>query len=73
MTTNAVEGYFATLKRAIVGTYDHVSEQHLHRYLAEFSFRHGERKALGVDGPRRATKALRGIVGKRLAYRDSSQ
>jgi hypothetical protein len=28
--------------------------------------------ALGVSDEARATKALRGIVGKRLMYRDSS-
>ena len=46
--TNTVESYFVTLKRGIMGTYHHVSEQHLHRYLAEFSFRHSERKALAL-------------------------
>jgi transposase-like protein len=34
--TNTVEGYFSVLKRAIYGTYHHVSQQHLKRYLAEF-------------------------------------
>jgi transposase-like protein len=67
--SNTVEGYFATLKRGIVGTYHHVSEAHLSRYLAEFDFRHGERSALGVNDSERATKALAGIVGKRLTYR----
>jgi hypothetical protein len=67
--SNTVEGYFAILKRGIIGTYHHVSEEHLHRYLAEFSFRYSERKALGVEDRERATKALRGIVGKRLTYR----
>lgn len=70
--TNTVEGYFATLKRGIVGTYHHVSEQHLNRYLAEFNFRHSNRAKLGVEDEQRATNALRGIVGKRLTYRDSS-
>jgi ISXO2 transposase-like protein len=70
--SNTVESYFATLKRGIVGTYHHVSEQHLGRYLAEFSFRHSNRAALGVEDDVRAANALRGIVGKRLTYRDSS-
>ena len=34
--TNTVEGSFSLLKRGIIGTYHHVSEKHLHRYLAEF-------------------------------------
>ena len=71
--TNTVEGYFSILKRGVTGTYHHVSQQHLHRYLAEFDFRHNERVALGVDDAARSVKALAGIVGKRLTYRDSSE
>jgi ISXO2-like transposase domain len=67
--TNTIESFFATMKRGIMGTYHHVSQQHLKRYLAEFDFRHNERMALGVDDSERATKALKGIVGKRLTYR----
>lgn len=67
--TNTVEGYFATLKRGIVGTYHHVSEQHLDRYLAEFSFRHSNRAKLGVEDAERAVKSLQGTAGKRLTYR----
>jgi hypothetical protein len=70
--TNTIEGYFSILKRGINGTYHHVSQQHLKRYLAEFDFRYNERMALGVSDEARTTKALRGIVGKRLTYRDSS-
>jgi hypothetical protein len=71
--TNTVEGYFSILKRGIVGTYHHVSPQHLKRYLAEFDFRYNERSALGVNDSERATKALKGIVGKRLTYRPIGQ
>jgi transposase-like protein len=67
--TNTVESYFATLKRGINGVYHHVSEAHLHRYLAEFDFRYSERAAMGVDDTARTEKALRGVVGKRLTYR----
>jgi transposase-like protein len=67
--TNTVEGYFSILKRGIIGTYHHVSQQHLKRYLAEFDFRHNERMALGVNDRERATKMLKGISGKRLTYR----
>jgi transposase-like protein len=69
--TNTIEGYFSILKRGIMGTYHHINPQHLKRYLAEFDFRYNERMALGVSDEARATKALRGIVGKRLMYRDS--
>ncbi len=67
--TNTIEGYFSILKRGIVGTYHHVSQQHLKRYLAEFDFRYNERQALGVTDADRMAKSIRGIVGKRLTYR----
>lgn len=67
--TNSVEGYFSVLKRGIYGVYQHVSEAHLHRYLAEFDFRHSNRAKLGVDDKMRADLALVGAIGKRLTYR----
>src|SRR6201987_1571088 len=57
--TNTIEGYFSILKRGINGTYHHVSQQHLRRYLAEFDFRYNERSALGVDDKSRAEKMLK--------------
>ena len=67
--TNTIEGYFSILKRGVIGTYHHVSSQHLKRYLAEFDFRYSARMALGVDAAMRADKALKGVVGKRLTYK----
>jgi transposase-like protein len=67
--TNTAENYFSTLKRGIIGTFHHVSEIHLHRYLAEFDFRYNQRSALGVNDSERMAKAAQGIVGKRLTYR----
>jgi transposase-like protein len=67
--TNTVEGYFSILKRGIVGTYHHVSQQHLKRYLAEFDYRYNERQAVGVNDAERMEKSVSGIVGKRLTYR----
>jgi transposase-like protein len=67
--TNTVENYFSILKRGIVGTYHHVSEGHLHRYLGEFDFRYNQRISLGVNDDQRMAKAAKGIVGKRLTYR----
>jgi transposase-like protein len=69
--TNTVEGYFSVLKRGIIGTYHHVSQQHLKRYLAEFDFRYNARQALGVNDVTRTVRALKGASGKRLMYRDS--
>ncbi|HTT83576.1 MAG TPA: IS1595 family transposase [Rhizomicrobium sp.] len=69
---NTAEGYFSIFKRGLVGTYQHMSEQHLHRYLAEFDFRMSNRARLGVNDTMRAEKALKGVVGKRLTYRTPS-
>jgi len=71
-TTNHVEGYFSIFKRGMKGTYQHCSERHLQRYLAEFDFRYNERSGLGVSDAERAEKALKGITGKRLTYRRAS-
>ena len=38
------------------GTYQHCAEKHLHRYMAEFDFRHNNRIALGVDDGERANQ-----------------
>ncbi|MBT3071680.1 IS1595 family transposase [Rhodomicrobium sp. Az07] len=69
---NTLEGYFSIFKRGMKGVYQHCDEKHLHRYLAEFDFRYNNRVAKGVNDGERATKALLGIQGKRLKYRDSS-
>jgi transposase-like protein len=66
--SNTVENYFSILKRGIVGVYHHVSEAHLHRYLAEFDFRYSNRQGRGIDDVSRADLALQGVKGKRLTY-----
>jgi transposase-like protein len=50
-TTNTVEGFYSIFKRGMKGVYQHCSEKHLHRYLAEFDFRYSNRVKLGVDPP----------------------
>lgn len=67
--SNTVEGYFSVLKRGVYGTFHHVSEAHLHRYLSEFDFRYSNRSALGVNDAMRTDEALKMIGGKRLTYR----
>ena len=67
--TNTIEGYFSIFKRGINGVYQHVSQQHLKRYLGEFDFRYNERD---ISDAERADKALKGIGGKRLTYRRSA-
>ena len=67
--TNTVEGYFGLLKRGLNGTYHHVSEAHLQRYVNEFDFRYTHRTSQGVTDHERTNAALRQITGKRLTYR----
>lgn len=67
--TNTLESYFSVLKRGLVGTFHHVSAQHLSRYCGEFDFRYNHRKLTDRE---RADMALTGITGKRLMYRDTS-
>jgi transposase-like protein len=75
VTTNTVEGYFSIFKRGMRGVYQHCSEKHLHRYLAEFDFRYNHRVKLGFNDLMRAEALAEGIKNKRLTYRrpDKSQ
>jgi transposase-like protein len=69
--TNTVEGFYSVFKRGMIGVYQHCGERHLHRYVAEFDFRYNHRVRFGIDDEERMDRMLRGIVGKRLMYRDS--
>ncbi len=64
--TNTAEGYFSLLKRGIIGTYHHISKQHLNQYLNEFNFRYNSRKL--TDGLRMIL-AIEGTEEKRLIMR----
>jgi hypothetical protein len=67
--TNTVEGFYSVFKRGMKGVYQHCSEAHLHRYVAEFDFRYNNRTRLGVEDAERAAIVVRGAAGKRLMYR----
>lgn len=67
--SDTIESYFSVFKRGMGGVYQHCDEKHLHRYLAEFDFRHNSRVGLGVGDVSRAAMILDGIVGKRLTYK----
>ncbi|HVY91008.1 MAG TPA: IS1595 family transposase [Hyphomonadaceae bacterium] len=71
--SNTVEGYYSIFKRGMKGVYQHCSEKHLHRYLAEFDFRYNNRSALGVEDQERSGNALAGMKGKRLTYRGTDR
>ena len=76
---NTAEGYFSIFKRGIIGTFHHVSPQHLQRYATEFDFRYNHRESkvkvdgkwqkVGFDDAERTIAAFKGIGGKRLTYR----
>jgi len=65
---NSAEGYFSIFKRGMRGVYQHCSEKHLHRYLAEFDFRYNHREALGYSDEARTVAAVKAAEGKRLTY-----
>lgn len=65
--TNGIESFWASLKRGYHGTFHHVSERHINRYVNEFSGRHNNRPADTLD---QMKAIVRGLVGKRLQYRD---
>ncbi len=77
--TNTVEGYFSILKRGIIGTFHHVSAQHLLRYTTEFDFRYNHRETrikiagkwekAGFSDFERTAAVAKAIGGKRLTYR----
>jgi transposase-like protein len=71
-TTNNVENFFGLFKRAMRGTYVFCSEQHLQRYLNEFSFRYSNRAGFGISDGERTALLLKGAEGKRLTYRPTN-
>ena len=65
--TNGIESFWALNKRGYHGTYHHMSHKHLDRYVAEFSGRHNVRDRNTID---QMSGLARGMVGKRLTYRE---
>jgi len=63
--SNTVESSFSLLKRGLVGTFHHVGEQHLQKYVTEFDYRWNHRK---VSDSERSDALLSQIHGKRLCY-----
>ena len=66
-STNTLEGWFALLKRGVMGTFHHVSEEHLDRYVDEFAFRYNNRKTTDAE---RTVNAIKKVSGKRLMYKE---
>lgn len=66
---NTAESWNALLKRSIVGSFHHVSREHLARYCDEVSFRWDRRE---IDDTERTAQAIKGGDNKRLTYRRTS-
>ena len=65
--TQGIESFWSLLKRGYHGTYHHLSEKHLPRYVSEFAGRHNIRD---LDTVAQMSTLARGMVGKRLTYRE---
>lgn len=64
---NGMESFWSLLKRGYHGTFHHLSKKHLDRYVQEFSGRHNIRD---LDTVAQMTVLARGMIGKRLRYKD---
>ena len=67
--TNSIEGFWALLKRGIIGVCHFISVKHLDRYLDEFSFRYNARKQ---ENGVAFTKLLHQVEG-RLTYKSLTE
>jgi transposase-like protein len=64
--TNTIESFWSLLKRGYIGIYHHYTTKHLHRYLAEHSFRWNNSD---VKEARRVDMILGSASGCRLTYK----
>jgi len=64
--TNAIESFWALLKRGHYGIFHHFTAKHLHRYLAEFEARWNMRRRASAE---RLDTMLESAPGLRLTYK----
>ena len=65
--TNGIESFWALMKRGYHGTYHHMSEKHMDRYVTEFAGRHNDRP---MDTITQMELMVLGMGRKRLRYRE---
>ncbi|MYH57343.1 MAG: IS1595 family transposase [Boseongicola sp. SB0675_bin_26] len=65
--TNGIEALWSLFKRGYHGTFHHISDQHLDRYVAEFEGRNNIRDMDTID---QMAFLARAIVGRRIKYDD---
>jgi transposase-like protein len=68
--TNGLENWFSLFKRCFKGTWTHLSEEHLQRYLTEQEFRFDNRKSNDTE---RFIMALAMTPGKRLTWKELTE
>ena len=66
-STQGIESFWATLKRAHKGVYHKISPKHLNRYVRQFAGKHNFRNADTID---QMAGLIAGMIGKRLKYDD---
>ena len=66
-STNGMESFWSLFKRGYHGTFHHLSEKHLDRYVREFTGRNNIRDMDTID---QMAALVRGMDGKRLRYLD---
>ena len=66
-STNSIESFWATIKRAKKGVYHKMSPKHMQRYVNEFVGRYNIRDVDTID---QMTQVVVGLVGKRLMYQE---
>lgn len=65
--TNGIESFWFLFKRGDHGTYHHLSEKHLNRYVREFA---GRNYIRDLDTIEQMAALARGFIGRRLRYGD---
>jgi transposase-like protein len=66
VTTNGIEGAFSHFKRAVIGVYHQISDEHIDRYLSMFAWRWNRKN---MEEGERVNALLRSTVGHQLPYK----